>query len=100
MRSAIAAKLACHGSREVAPAEPLRRALGIGETRLRHAHGHVRRVSRDVLAFATMTLRFDHRFTLGSVANFAAIASAFDFHDPYPSLGDSGPDRNAPLSPH
>src|SRR5207249_395477 len=81
-------------SREVAPAKRLGRALGICETRLRHAHRHVRRASRDILAFTTMTLRPDHRFALCPVANLTAITSAFDFHDGSFLVG-SGRDWNA-----
>src|ERR1700754_4447007 len=66
-----------HGAR--APLPTLRK-LAVAEAGERHQHEQVGRAAGNILAFAAMALRLQHRLALGDIAQRAAIASAFEFH--------------------
>jgi hypothetical protein len=80
MRPAFAAKFARHGVFEIGTRESARLAAGVTKAFRLHQHEHVRPAAADVLALAAMALRFEARFAVCHVANFAAVASAFECH--------------------
>src|SRR5262245_11017744 len=80
MGPAFATKFARHRAFEIGTREFARFAARVTKPLRRHEHEHVRRAAGDVLAFAAMALRLEARFAVRYVANFAAIASAFEFH--------------------
>src|SRR6516165_7149344 len=80
MGPAFAAKFARHGAFEIGTREFARFAARVTKALRLHEHEHVRRAAADILAFAAMALRLEARFALCHVANFTAIASAFEFH--------------------
>src|ERR1700745_2413843 len=80
MSPAFAAKLTRHRAFEIGPRECARFAACVTKALGRHQHEHVRSAAADVLAFAAMALCLESRFALRHVANFAAIAAAFEFH--------------------
>src|SRR5262249_6706421 len=77
---AFTAKFARHRAFEIGTREFARFAARVTKALRRHEHEHVRRAAADILAFAAMALRLEARFALCHVANFTAIASAFEFH--------------------
>ena len=80
MGPAFATKLTRHGAFEIGTREFARFAAGVTKALRRDQHEHVRRATADVLAFAAMALCLESRFALRHVANFTAIAPAFEFH--------------------
>src|SRR6185437_10715883 len=78
--AAVGAELARHRPLEVAAREGLGRALGVLVAGGRHDDERVGRAAGDVLAFAAVALRLQHRLALGDVADVAAIASTFQLH--------------------
>ncbi len=67
---------------EVAAGEGLRLAARIAEPFGRHQHEQVGAAASDILAFAAEAFRPEPRLALGNVADFPAIAAAFEFHAP------------------
>src|SRR6516165_649777 len=84
MGPALAAKLTRHWAFEIGTREFARFAACVTKAFRRHEHEHVRRATADVLAFAAMALRLESSFAFRHVANFTAIASAFEFHPQNP----------------
>src|SRR4029077_9037382 len=80
MGAAFATKFARHRAFEVGTREFTRFAARVTKALWRHEHEHDRRAAADILAFAAMALRLQARFAVCHVANFTAIASAFEFH--------------------
>jgi len=80
MGPAFATKLTRHWAFEIGTREFARFAAGVTKALRRNQHEHVRRATADVLAFAAMALRLESRFAFRQVANFTAIAPAFEFH--------------------
>src|SRR5262249_34635200 len=80
MGPAFAAKFTRHGAFEIGTREFARFAARVTKALRLHEHEHVRRAAADILAFAAMALRLEARFAVCHVANFTAIASAFEFH--------------------
>ncbi len=80
MGAVVAAELPRHRTIEIGTREFARFAGGVAKALRRHQHEHVGSAAADALAFAAMTLRLEPRFALRDVANFAAIAPAFEFH--------------------
>src|SRR6516162_8414934 len=80
MGPAFATKFARHGAFEIGTREFTRFAARVTKAQRLHEHEHVRRAAADILAFAAMALRLQARLALCHVANFTAIASAFEFH--------------------
>src|SRR5579862_8207194 len=80
VRAAFAAKFPRHGALEIAAGKLLGRPRRVTEAVGRHEHEHVRRAAADILAFAAVALRFEHRLALGHIAYLAAIAPAFQLH--------------------
>src|SRR6185312_15501904 len=86
MGTAFGAEFARHCAFEIAAGKFLRRALGVAEAVDRHQHEHVGRAAADILAFAAMTLRLEHRLAFGPITQRAAITSAFQSHAVLPLL--------------
>ena len=63
--AAVGAELATDRALEIAAAEALGRALGIGEPRDRHGHEHIDRSAGDMGALPAMALGLHHRIALG-----------------------------------
>src|SRR5580692_4305672 len=80
MRAAFGAKFPRHGAFEIAARKLPGRPRGVTEAIGRHEHEHVRRAATDILAFAAVALRLEHRLALGHIAHLAAIAPAFQLH--------------------
>src|SRR6266511_6482916 len=80
MGPAFATKLTRHWAFEIGTRELARFAACVTKALRRHEHEHVRRATADVLAFAAMALCLESRFAFCRVANFTAIAPAFEFH--------------------
>lgn len=81
MGPAFGAKLTRHWVFEIGTRELARLAACVTKALRRHQHEHVRRAAADILAFAAMALCLEPRFAFRHVANFAAIAPAFEFHE-------------------
>src|SRR5580692_3154878 len=69
---------------KVAACKLLGRPRGVTEAVGRHEHEHVWRAAADILAFAAVALRLEHRLALGHIAHLAAIAPAFQLHGVLP----------------
>ena len=74
--AAIGAELAGDRVIEIRTGEIFRFALGVGKAVGGHADKDIRLAAGDVLALATMALRFHHRIALGPIVYVAAITSA------------------------
>src|SRR4029077_17610856 len=84
MRAAFGAKFPRHRTFTVAAGKLLGRPRGVTEAVGRHEHEHVWRAAADILAFAAVALRLEHRLALGHIAHLATIAPAFQLHDVLP----------------
>src|SRR5580692_1531339 len=93
MGAAFGAEFARHRALKIASRELFWRSLGIGKTADRHQHEHVGGTAREILALAAMALCLQHWLTLGGIADLAAIASAFQFHEIPPCLMNASPAR-------
>src|SRR5882724_2455726 len=80
MRAAFGAEFSRHRVFDVTAAELPGASPGEAEASGRHENKHVRGPAGDVLAFAAVALRLQHRFALGHISHLAAVASAFQFH--------------------
>ncbi len=74
---------------EVAAGEGLRLAARLAEPFGRHQHEEVGAAASDILAFAAEAFRPEPRLALGNVADFPAIAAAFEFHALFSRCNDS-----------
>src|SRR5262245_44910663 len=80
MGSAFATKLTRHRAFEIGARKFARFAACVTNALRRHKHEPCGRAAADVLAFAAMALCLESRFAFRHVANFTAIAPAFEFH--------------------
>src|ERR1700731_4882910 len=84
MRAAFGAKFPRHSAFEIAARKLPGRPRGVMEAIGRHEHEHVRRAAADILAFAAVALRLEHRLALGHITHLAAVAPAFQLHGVLP----------------
>src|SRR3984957_13592412 len=84
MRTAFGAKFPRHRAIKIAARKLLGRRRSVTKAIGRHEHEHVWRAAADILAFAAVALRLEHRLALGHIAHLAAIAPAFQLHGVLP----------------
>src|SRR5208282_394148 len=85
VRAAFGAEFPRDGAFKIAACKLPWRPLGVMEAVGRHEKKHVGSAAADILAFAAVALRSQHRLAFGDVAHGAAIASAFKLHGILPT---------------
>ena len=70
-----------HGAIEIAARKLFRCPFGVTEAFGRHQKKHIGGTTADILALTAVALRPQRRLAFSHVAQLAAIASAFQFHD-------------------